>query len=156
MLLRDLKSDCWTQNSSKFLANTDQTPCELTAQDWSGSLSWRNPAHIASRHVWTHTAQVGPCRIGVHMTQASLPCAWAACVVWMALELQRDFPGAHTQSHAFPSLPVCWRGDRGGRLFVCLLQVGSNWSFFCCRLYRASPPLAAKNIISLISVLTIW
>ena len=31
----------------------------------------------------------------------------------------------------------------------------SSWSCFC-QLYRASPSLAAKNIISLISVLTIW
>ena len=31
----------------------------------------------------------------------------------------------------------------------------SSWSYFCWR-YRASPSLAAKNIIHLISVLTIW
>ena len=31
----------------------------------------------------------------------------------------------------------------------------SSWSWFCW-LYRACPSLAAKNIISLISVLTIW
>ena len=31
----------------------------------------------------------------------------------------------------------------------------SSWSCFCCP-YRASPSLAAKNIISLILVLTIW
>ena len=31
----------------------------------------------------------------------------------------------------------------------------SSWSWFCW-LYRASPSLAAKNIINLISVLTIW
>ena len=31
----------------------------------------------------------------------------------------------------------------------------SSWSYFCW-LYRAFPSLAAKNIISLISVLTIW
>ena len=31
----------------------------------------------------------------------------------------------------------------------------SSWSCFCC-LYRASPSLAAKNIINLTSVLTIW
>ena len=31
----------------------------------------------------------------------------------------------------------------------------SSWSCFCW-LYRASPSLAAKNIINLISVLTIW
>ena len=31
----------------------------------------------------------------------------------------------------------------------------SSWSCFCW-LYRASPSLAAKNIISLISILTIW
>ena len=31
----------------------------------------------------------------------------------------------------------------------------SSWSYFCW-LYRASPSLAAKNIINLISVLTIW
>ena len=31
----------------------------------------------------------------------------------------------------------------------------SSWSYFC-GLYRASPSLAAKNIINLISVLTIW
>ena len=31
----------------------------------------------------------------------------------------------------------------------------SSWSYFCW-LYRASPSLAANNIISLISVLTIW
>ena len=31
----------------------------------------------------------------------------------------------------------------------------SSWSCFCW-LYRASPCLAAKNIVSLISVLTIW
>ena len=32
----------------------------------------------------------------------------------------------------------------------------SSWSFCCCWLYRASPSLAAKDIISLILVLTIW
>ena len=31
----------------------------------------------------------------------------------------------------------------------------SSWSFFCW-LYRASPSLTAKNIINLISMLTIW
>jgi len=31
----------------------------------------------------------------------------------------------------------------------------SSWSYFCW-LYRASPSLAAKNIINLILVLTIW
>ena len=31
----------------------------------------------------------------------------------------------------------------------------SSWSCFCW-LYRAYPPLAAKNVINLISVLTIW
>ena len=31
----------------------------------------------------------------------------------------------------------------------------SSWSYFCW-LYRASPSLAAKNIVNLISVLTIW
>ena len=36
-----------------------------------------------------------------------------------------------------------------------ILATVSSWSCFCW-LYRASPSLAAKNIISLISVLTIW
>ena len=31
----------------------------------------------------------------------------------------------------------------------------SSWSYFCIQ-YRASPSLAVKNIINLISVLTIW
>ena len=35
------------------------------------------------------------------------------------------------------------------------LATVSSWSCFCW-LYRASPSLAAKNIINLISVLTIW
>lgn len=124
-VIRGLKTDCWTL-SSRFLGNTEQTSCELTAQGQSGSLAWRSPAHIPSRHVWTptappstcahpvtrmdargtskcpvptcveHAAQMGPCGVGVHTTQASLPCAQAAWAVWMALDLQRDFPGTHT------------------------------------------------------------
>ena len=39
---------------------------------------------------------MGPCGVGVHTTQASLPCAQATWAVWMALDLQRDFPATHT------------------------------------------------------------
>lgn len=117
MLSRDLKTECWT-SSGGFLANVEQTSCELTAQDGSSSLSWRSPAHVPSRHAWTHAAPPSACGIGIRRTRASLPCAWAAWAVWMALELQRGFPGAHTPSHAFPCLPVCWRGHRGGGFSV--------------------------------------
>lgn len=126
MLLRDLKTDCWTL-SRGFLANTEQRSCELTAQGRSGSLAWRSPAHIPSRCVWTHAAPPSTCARPVTRVDARgtskrpvptcvdtrgtdgplrswrpynpsfpplCPGSWA---VWMALDLQRDFPGTHTR-----------------------------------------------------------
>ena len=51
----------------------------------------------------------------------------------------------------------CWTTVRrwvGNKDFMIWGTV-SSWSCFCWQ-YRASPSLAAKNIINLISVLTIW
>ena len=47
-----------------------------------------------------------------------------------------------------------FKSEFGNKEFMIWATV-SSWSCFCW-LYRASPCLAAKNIISLISVLTIW
>ena len=47
-----------------------------------------------------------------------------------------------------------FKSEFGNKEFMIWATV-SSWSFFCW-LYRASPSLAAKNIISLISALTIW
>ena len=46
------------------------------------------------------------------------------------------------------------KSEFGNKEFIIWAKV-SSWSCFCW-LYRASPSLAAKNIINLISVLTIW
>ena len=46
------------------------------------------------------------------------------------------------------------KSEFGKKEFM-IWAIVSLWSCFCW-LYRASPSLAAKNIISLISVLTIW
>ena len=47
-----------------------------------------------------------------------------------------------------------FKSEFGNKEFMIWATV-SSWSCFCW-LYRASPSLAAKNIIDLISVLTIW
>ena len=47
-----------------------------------------------------------------------------------------------------------FNSEFGNKEFMIWTAVGSQSQF--CWLYRASPSLAAKNIISLISVLTIW
>ena len=47
-----------------------------------------------------------------------------------------------------------FKSEFGNKEFMIWATV-SSWSYFCW-LYRASPSLAANNIISLISVLTIW
>ena len=47
-----------------------------------------------------------------------------------------------------------FQSEFGNKEFIIWATV-SSWSCFCW-LYRVSPSLAAKNIISLISVLTIW
>ena len=47
-----------------------------------------------------------------------------------------------------------WSNPPGNKEFIIWATV-SSWSCFCW-LYRASPSLAAKNMINLISVLTIW
>ena len=47
-----------------------------------------------------------------------------------------------------------FKSEFGNKEFMILATVRS-WSCFCW-LYRASPSLAAKNIVNLISVLTIW
>ena len=49
---------------------------------------------------------------------------------------------------------VQFKSEFGNKVFMIWATV-SSWSYFCW-LYRASPSLAAKNIINLISVLTIW
>ena len=47
-----------------------------------------------------------------------------------------------------------FKSEFGNKEFMIWATV-SSWSYFCW-LYRAFPSLAAKNIISLISILTIW
>ena len=56
-------------------------------------------------------------------------------------------------SSGFPYL-LQFKSEFGNKDFMIWAKV-SSWSCFCW-LYRASPSLAAKNIISLILVLTIW
>ena len=56
-----------------------------------------------------------------------------------------------------PSLwvvPVKFKSEFGNKKFMICATVSSQFCF--CWLYRASLSLAAKNIINLISVLTIW
>ena len=56
-------------------------------------------------------------------------------------------------SSSFPHF-LQFKSEFGNKEFMIWATV-SPWSCFCW-LYRASPSLAAKNIINLISVLTIW
>ena len=56
-------------------------------------------------------------------------------------------------SSGFPYFPQ-FKSEFGNKEFMIWATV-SSWSCFCW-LYRASPSSAAKNIINLISVLTIW
>ena len=56
-------------------------------------------------------------------------------------------------SSGFPYF-IQFESEFGNKEFMIRATV-SSWSCFCW-LYRASPSLAAKNIINLISVLTIW
>ena len=56
-------------------------------------------------------------------------------------------------SSGFPHF-LQFQSEFGNKEFMIWATV-SSWSYFCW-LYRASPSLAAKNIINLISVLTIW
>lgn len=145
MLLRDLKTDCWTL-SSGFLANTEQRSCELTAQGRSGSLAWRSPAHIPSRCVWTHAAPPSTCARPVTRVDArgtskrSVPTCEDTRGTDGPLRSWRPYnpsfpplcPGSlgsvdgtgpaaglpwDSHSDAAPSLPFCWRGDRGGWFF---------------------------------------
>ena len=55
---------------------------------------------------------------------------------------------------ASPIKTLRFQSEFGNKEFMIWATV-SSWSCFCW-LYRASPSLAAKDIISLISVLTIW
>ena len=56
-------------------------------------------------------------------------------------------------SSGFPYFPQ-FKSEFGNKEFMIWATVSSQSC--CCWLYRASPSLAAKNIINLISVLTIW
>ena len=56
-------------------------------------------------------------------------------------------------SSGFPYF-IQFKSEFVNKEFV-IWAIVSSWSCFCW-LYRASPSLAAKNIINLISVLTIW
>ena len=56
-------------------------------------------------------------------------------------------------SSGFPYFPQ-FKSEFGNKEFMIWATV-SSW-FCLCWLYRVSPPLAAKNIINLILVLTIW
>ena len=67
----------------------------------------------------------------------------ARVLEWDAIAFSGGFP------YFFP-----FKSEFGNKEFMIWPTV-SSWSCFCW-LYRASPSLAAKNIISLISVLTIW
>ena len=62
------------------------------------------------------------------------------------------YPG---EGNNYPLQNSCqFQSEFGNKEFMIWATV-SSWSCFCW-LYRASPSLAAKNIINLISVLTIW
>ena len=56
-------------------------------------------------------------------------------------------------SSGFPYF-LQFKSEFGNKEFV-IWATGNSWSCFC-GLHRASPSLTAKNIINLISVLTIW
>ena len=69
---------------------------------------------------------------------------WASSGSWMDME---------AWSRSFPYF-LQFKSEFSNKEFMIWATV-SSWSCFCW-LYRASPSLAAKNIIILISVLTIW
>ena len=148
-VIRGLKTDCWTL-SSRFLGNTEQTSCELTAQGWSGSLAWRSPAHIPSRRVWTHAAPPSTCAHPVtrmdargtseHPVPTCVDTRGTDGPLWSWRPYNPSFPplcpgnlgsldgagpaaGFPCDSHsdAVLSLPFCWQGDRGGWFFYKLV-----------------------------------
>ena len=74
-------------------------------------------------------------------------------------ELVMDEEAWHAAVHGLQGVGHDWATELnwtglGNKEFMIGATVGS-WSYFCW-LYRVSPSLAAKNIINLISVLTIW
>ena len=80
-------------------------------------------------------------------------------VIWKAGESERSWPGSiqefsSSSEYFFFLTPADSKTEFGNNEFMIQAAV-SSWSCFRW-LYRASPSLAAKNIINLISVLTIW
>ena len=80
--------------------------------------------------------------------QTTLPASWEICII--IRDLIYVIP---EWSSGFPYF-LQFKSELGNKEFMIWATV-SSWSCFCW-LYRASPYLAAKNIINLILVLTIW
>ena len=79
-------------------------------------------------------------------------------IPWIYLSLPlyncKGFDSGHTWwSSGFPYF-LQFKSELGNKELMIWATVSSQSCF--CRLYRASPSLATKNIINLISVLTIW
>ena len=74
-------------------------------------------------------------------------------LIYLSLPLYNHKEFETEWSSGFPYFLQC-KSEFGNKEFMIWATVSSQSCF--CWLYRASPSLAAKNIINLISVLTIW
>ena len=105
--------------------------------------------------------------LGMVLIPASCTMSWTSIhsssgtlsdrIPWICLSFplydRKGFDLGHTWSSGFPYF-LQFKSEFGNKEFM-VCAIVSSWSCFCW-LYRTSPSLAAKNIISLISVLTIW
>ena len=91
-------------------------------------------------------------------------CCWVASVVSDSVWPHRrqptrlcrpwDSPGQNTGVESGFLYFLQFKSEFGNKEFM-IWAIVSSWSCFCW-LYRASPSLAAKHVINLISVLAIW
>ena len=89
----------------------------------------------------------------IHSSSGTLSIVW---ILWLYLSLPlyncKGFDLGHTEGLVV--FPTFFKSEFDNKEFMIWATV-SSWSCFCWQ-YGASPSLAAKNIINLISVLTIW
>ena len=92
---------------------------------------------------------------GVGDGQGGLACcnSWGCKELDTTEGLKWTEPNRTEWSSGFPYF-LQFKSEFGNKEFV-IWATGNSWSCFC-GLHRASPSLTAKNIINLISVLTIW
>ena len=100
------------------------------------------------------TASCTVSRTSVHSSSATL----SYLIHWMSFSLPlyniKGFDLCPTWMVSGFLYFLQFKSEFGNKVFIIWATV-SSWSYFCW-LYRASPSLAAKNIIILISVLAIW